>query len=380
LSGRISLSRGEESTILRSGLERRAGEMAARPRSQRQLQIQRSRELRNDGRTWAEVADEFRGTYRVNARVALRIAHGWSQGDVADQWNERWPSDPKTFKNISYWERWPADSGYAPSLEVLTRLAEIYACHLTDLLVDVGDHRAADPVQRARSELARLPLVVTTREQELSQDTNGDVGAGRAALRELAERIENASAQDVAGQLAIWASHLDPTFDRRSLLVKLGFAFTLAAATPAVDAPRPAAAAVPGGLDLSGVWKSEYSFYSDGRGQELASMHYVVIRQQGNALSIESLPHSTGSELRMELALDGMSATGTWEEKTSPTGYYRGAVYRGAMQLLVESGGQMTGRWLGFGKRFQINNGAWELSLESRPLTAASISEFSLRA
>lgn len=354
--------------------------MAARPRSQRQLQIQRSREMRNDGHTWTEVAAEFRATYRVNARVALRVAHGWSQGDVADRWNELWPDDPKTFKNISYWERWPAESGYEPSLEVLARLAEIYACHLTDLLVDVGDHRAADPVQRARTELARLPAVVTTGEQELSQDTSDDVGAGRAALRELAERLERTPAQDVAEQLAIWASQLDPAFDRRSLLVKLGFAFTLAAATPAVDAPRPAAAAVPGTLDLSGVWKSEYSFYSDGRGQELASAHFVVIRQQGNALSVESLPHSTGSELRMELALDGISATGTWEEKTSPTGYYKGAVYRGAMQLLVESGGQMTGRWLGFGKRFQINNGAWELRLESRSLTSDSVAKFASRA
>jgi transcriptional regulator with XRE-family HTH domain len=354
--------------------------MAARPRSQRQVQIQRSRELRDAGHTWAEVAHEFQETYRVNARVALRVAHGWSQGDVADQWNERWPDDPKSFKSISYWERWPADSGYAPSLEVLTRLAEIYACHLTDLLRDIGDHRGADPVHRARSELARLPAVVTTGEQERTQGTNGDVGASQAALRDLAKRIENSPAQEVADQLTMWASQLDPAFDRRSLLVKLGFAFTLAAATPSVDAPRPSGATAPGALDFSGIWRSEYSFYSDGRGQELASTHFVVIRQQGSALSVESLPHSTGSELRMELSLDGMSATGTWEERTSPTGYYKGAVYRGAMQLLVESGGQMTGRWLGFGKRFQINNGAWELRLESRSLSADSMSDFALRA
>jgi hypothetical protein len=41
--------------------------------------------------------------------------------------------------------------------------------------------------------------------------------------------------------------------------------------------------------------------------------------------------------------VDGMTATGSWEERTSPTGYYKGAVYRGALQFLVApSGGQLT--------------------------------------
>jgi hypothetical protein len=68
-----------------------------------------------------------------------------------------------------------------------------------------------------------------------------------------------------------------------------------------------------------------------------------------------------------------------WEEKTSPTGYYRGAVYRGAIQLLVEAGGRMTARWLGFGKHFQINNGDWSLRLESRSVTPQNMAEFSGR-
>lgn len=76
-----------------------------------------------------------------------------------------------------------------------------------------------------------------------------------------------------------------------------------------------------------------------------------------------------------------MTATGTWEQQTSPTGYYKGAVYRGAMQLLVSpSGGQMTGRWLGFGKRFQINNGDWELIRETRSLSRKSIDSYALKA
>lgn len=30
------------------------------------------------------------------------MARDWSQRDAADEWNKRWPDDPKTFKNFSY--------------------------------------------------------------------------------------------------------------------------------------------------------------------------------------------------------------------------------------------------------------------------------------
>jgi hypothetical protein len=57
------------------------------------------------------------------------------------------------------------------------------------------------------------------------------------------------------------------------------------------------------------------------------------------------------------------------------------AVYSGAIQLLITpSGRQLTGRWLGFGKNFQINNGDWGLTLESRSLTQASIDSYQLKA
>lgn len=357
--------------------------MAGRPRSQRQAQVQRSQELRAAGYTWVEVAADFRDAYRVNARVALRLAHGWSQGDVAERWNERWPDDLKTFKSISYWERWPAATGYEPSLDVLAKLAELYSCQLADLLVDVADHRTDDPVHRARQDLARLPAVVAVA-RENDRTSSDDVGADRGALEALVERLEQSDVQDVAQQTALWASQVDPTIDRRSLLLKLGFALTMAAVTPFSENVHSAerVPGFPGGaVDLSGIWRSEYSFYSTGRGQELASMHYVVIRQAGSSLSVESLPHSTGSELTMSLSLDGVSATGTWEERTSPTGYYKGAIYRGAMQLLVApSGRQLTGRWLGFGKNFQINNGDWGLALESRSLSRESVESYELKA
>jgi hypothetical protein len=46
-------------------------------------------------------------------------------------------------KNVSYWETWP-ESGYAPSLVTLGRLAELYACDLADLVADLFCYRDAE--------------------------------------------------------------------------------------------------------------------------------------------------------------------------------------------------------------------------------------------
>ncbi len=116
--------------------------MKGKPRSLRQAQALQTIQLRSQGRTWAEIAAVFGVTYRVNPRVALRQAHGWSQPQAAARWTERWPDDPKTFKNFSYWEQWPGQTGHAPSLDTLDRLAQLYECKLTDLLTDCRDYGA----------------------------------------------------------------------------------------------------------------------------------------------------------------------------------------------------------------------------------------------
>jgi hypothetical protein len=348
--------------------------MPDRVRSQKQAQRRRAAALRAAGKTWGEVAAAFRDEYAVNARVALRLAHGWSQGDAADRWNERWPDDMKTFKNISYWERWPAASGYTPSLDVLTKLAELYDCHVAELLADGIDHRERDPVYRARRDLRRLPAVIAPTSVQDAENASVEVDGGtHPALNELVARIDQADVQDLARETALWSAQLDPSIDRRTLLLKLGFALTMAASD--TDGEAAAATPAPKGEagSLSGIWRSEYAYYSTGRAADFTDVHYVVVRQQDSNLSIESLPQSSGSVVTMHLTVDGLTATGTWEERTSPTGYYRGAVYRGAIQLLLApSGTRLTGRWIGFGKRFRINNGDWELSLETRSLSQRS--------
>jgi tetratricopeptide (TPR) repeat protein len=141
-----------------------------KPRSIRQAQAIQAARMREQGRSWAEIGAAFQAAYRVNPRVALRQAHGWSQPQAAECWTELWPEDPKTFKNFSYWEQWPGRTGHSPSLETLDRLARLYECKVTDLLTDCRDYGAK-------------PTAVTappTREVAASNGDTADVGAAIA--------------------------------------------------------------------------------------------------------------------------------------------------------------------------------------------------------
>jgi tetratricopeptide (TPR) repeat protein len=104
-----------------------------------------------------DVAEVLRQRYRVNARVALRYAHSWSQRQAADEWNRRWPDELKTFKAFSYWEQWPSSTGYAPTFDNLGRLAELYECAVSDLLVDLPDFRHRDTAAGAQKTALTIP-------------------------------------------------------------------------------------------------------------------------------------------------------------------------------------------------------------------------------
>jgi hypothetical protein len=183
--------------------------------SLRREQQQLAQVMRERHKTWGEAAAALRDRYSVNARVAYRLVHGWSQREAADKWNERWPAEPKTFKNFSYWEVWPAKTGHAPSLSVLTRLAELYECRLADLLADCADFRDRDIEYQARAHLARLPVVVTQEPfTSLSlppADADGDrtetdwPAPDDDRLAALVAKVEQMSAEELAHAVASWA-------------------------------------------------------------------------------------------------------------------------------------------------------------------------------
>jgi transcriptional regulator with XRE-family HTH domain len=143
--------------------------------------------------------------------------------------------------------------------------------------------------------------------------------------------------------------------------------------------PEPARApARAAGGEWSGIWESSYEYYSSSRGQMCASTpHHVLVLQYGDTLTVRSLP-GCPSLITMDLTADGSVVTGTWSERTDPDGYYSGARYHGAIQMMVDpTGRRMSGKWLGFGRALEINSGPWDLTWRARSTTRATINQYS---
>ncbi|SRR6266496_12666 len=112
-----------------------------------------------------------------------------------------------------------------------------------------------------------------------------------------------------------------------------------------------------------GIWESTYSYPSTGREGMFEGHHYTRLLQKDHHLVFESLPKVNESYLIVRLSVDDDIATGSWQEQTEPTGYYQGAVYYGAIQLVVsEDRKKLTGKWVGFGKGMEVNVGPWEFT------------------
>lgn len=126
-----------------------------------------------------------------------------------------------------------------------------------------------------------------------------------------------------------------------------------------------------------GVWLSRYQYHSSGRGESFAGQHFVVVLQHRDRLTVRSLPGSAASSLSLDLTVDAAVVTGTWVEQTDHAGYYRGARYHGAIQLLVEpTGRRMAGKWVGFGKDMDVNTGPWELTFRDASTSKATLDQY----
>lgn len=312
--------------------------------ARRQEQLALARSLRTEGESWAAIAAVLRDRYDVNGRVAMRLAHGWGQADAAAAWNSHWPDEPKTFKNFSYWENWPSRTGYTPSLTVLDRLSELYECDVSDLLADWGSYRFRDTAVAGQS---------------ATESPSIDSRLESAAL---AWHVDNLDLQELTHAIGVWAQRM-PARNRRSLLLKLSTAAAFSASTLAEGKAVPNATSSVGSSALSGYWISRYTYWSTGRDAELVGEHRIRLQAEDGRLRGRSLPHPSGSELDLSIAVEGVVATGTWTERTSPSGYYRAATYHGVLQLIVDpTGRSMTGQWLGVSKKFSVKSGEWSLT------------------
>ncbi|HVB41629.1 MAG TPA: hypothetical protein VNF47_02830 [Streptosporangiaceae bacterium] len=222
--------------------------MSGKPRSVRKTQALHSAQLRRQGRSWAEVGAVFEVAYRVNPRVAMRQAHGWSQPQAAERWTALWPEDPKTFKNFSYWEQWPGQTGHAPSLDTLDRLARMYECRIIDLLTDCADYGARPAPRPAHLVRDRAPEPARKPDHGQAHRDWADAVPGRpesgqsptvsgAMLRAALETIRQAEIGQLI-QASGQAEEMGNRLRRRTVLLEASSALAVIAAAPVLEVPR----------------------------------------------------------------------------------------------------------------------------------------------
>ncbi|MFH8805227.1 helix-turn-helix domain-containing protein [Streptomyces sp. NPDC017936] len=185
---------------------------------------------------------------------------------------------------------------------------------------------------------------------------HGDIACPQAAHRRALEQVTRRSAEELGFRVS--GTDEDAGADVR-------------------PAGEPAAAPL---HSLSGVWLSRYEYPSSGRGGTFTGLHYVVLLQHGARLTVQSLPgasYNPNSPLSMDLTVDGVTVTGTWTEQTAKDGYYKGARYHGAIQMLVDpTGRRLEGMWVGFGKDFSMNTGPWSLSFRTANRSRQSLAQY----
>lgn len=124
--------------------------------------------------------------------------------------------------------------------------------------------------------------------------------------------------------------------------------------------------------ERTGIWLSSYDYYSSSRAATFSSRHHVMVLHRGTRLTVSSLP-ACASRVSMELSVNGQVVTGSWAEQTSEAGFYGGAPYYGVLQMLIDpTGRRMSGKWVGFGRDWDVNTDAWSLTLVDSSVDAAA--------
>lgn len=112
---------------------------------------------------------------------------------------------------------------------------------------------------------------------------------------------------------------------------------------------------------IRGIWSTTYTYHNSARDIDLESKHYVKVRTIDNLVVMETLSDFNDSYMLAKFSQNEDTLTGTWMEKTSTTGDYKGVVYHGAAQLVLsEDSKTIKGKWIGFGKNMEVKTGDWQ--------------------
>lgn len=115
--------------------------------------------------------------------------------------------------------------------------------------------------------------------------------------------------------------------------------------------------------DFAGIWHMVYHFTSSRRPGNFNSEYKLKITEEGSHITMDSLPNTEQSHMFVRATLNGRILTGTWQENTSPEGFYKGMVYEGAVQLAIDQDNRrMVGKWLTYGSDGKVGAGDWEMT------------------
>lgn len=180
-------------------------------------------ELHAKGASIRQIAQLIQVRYGFGTRAAYRHAHGLTQQQVADKWNDFWPSEDGasavTHKHISYWEAWPLRTGRPPSVETLNRLARIYHTSAAELL-DGEDHS-----ESSLSAAVGSSDLVQTEPNDVLTCVDRFIAASDALV------VQESGYQQLVTNLVEWACRMK----RRDILQWLSSAAAAAAAAPVLD-------------------------------------------------------------------------------------------------------------------------------------------------
>jgi len=114
---------------------------------------------------------------------------------------------------------------------------------------------------------------------------------------------------------------------------------------------------------LSGFWRSEYTYKSSDHHEERKSIQYVRLLPKDHGFVMETVKKVNEAYMLARFSLDGSVATCSWQQSTSPKGDYKGTLYHGAGQLIISDDAKhMSGKWVGFGKNMEVKTGPWEFT------------------
>jgi len=127
-----------------------------------------------------------------------------------------------------------------------------------------------------------------------------------------------------------------------------------------------------GNLEFPGIWVCRYWYPNTKHNdREDVSEYRVRIDRKDNGYvihSVKSMGEADGSHMEARFTVDGVLATGTFMEGTSPTGDWAGMTYRGAFQLLLnDEHTHMQGQWVAAGYNNgqpKVFTGRWEVARE----------------